>query len=293
RSIRPSVSQVRPSVSQSVSRAEPGWEGFYAGFYVGAAQKLLALGEQGASQCLRDINFPFPVAPCPDTPFDFRGQPATFTAGGFFGYTLKFGMTVVGFESDVSQTRGEASLSQQLTETITTPCGPLCPPAIQTRNELFTGSIKEGWGASFRGRFGLLISENVLVYATGGLALDQVSGSFSYLAVATNALAQGDLVITDTTSGAKSWTDVRVGGTAGGGVGIVISSGLKVRVEYRYTTFGNFSKDIPLARTTTCVVPATSPPEPCFSPPNTGSTNAHIDMNTHLQTLTLGLAFAL
>src|SRR5262249_18777280 len=149
----------------------------------------------------------------------------------------------------------EASLSQQVTATITTPCGPACPPAIQTRNELFTGSIKESWGASFRGRFGLLISQNVLVYATGGLALDQVSGSFSYLAVATNALAQGDVLITDTTSGAKSWSDIRLGGTVGGGMEIATSSGFKVRVEYRYTDFGNFSKDIPLTRTSTCVMP--------------------------------------
>jgi opacity protein-like surface antigen len=60
---------------------------------------------------------------------------------------------------------------------------------------------------------------------------------------------------------------------------------MRLRLEYRYTDFGHFSVDVPLMRGTD-----TAPP---FGALNSGPGNAHVDMNVHFQTLTLGLAFAL
>jgi outer membrane immunogenic protein len=53
------------------------------------------------------------------------------------------------------------------------------------------------------------------------------------------------------TTGGGSWSDTRVGWTAGGGIETIISAGLTLRLEYRYTDLGSYSKSLPLA--TTCL----------------------------------------
>jgi opacity protein-like surface antigen len=68
----------------------------------------------------------------------------------------------------------------------------------------------------------------------------------------------------------------------GAGVETAIALGFnsKLRFEYRYTDLGSFSKDVPLAVTTT----------PC----NFGCTgNAHIDMRAGFHTFRVGLGFGL
>jgi outer membrane immunogenic protein len=70
------------------------------------------------------------------------------------------------------------------------------------------------------------------------------------------------------TTGGGSWSDTRVGWTAGGGGETIISAGLTLRLEYRYTDLGSYSKSLLLA--TTC------PGGVCPSSPSYNSTvNLH------------------
>ena len=111
--------------------------------------------------------FPGCFGPCYETPFSFSGHKTSYIIGAFLGYRVQMGMWVVGVEGDINWQKGETSHAQN------TP-----PPWLGY--ELFTGSQKQGADGSIRGRLGYLVTPWTLLYATGGLAIGQVSGSFSY-----------------------------------------------------------------------------------------------------------------
>jgi outer membrane immunogenic protein len=58
---------------------------------------------------------------------------------------------------------------------------------------------------------------------------------------------------------------------------------VKLRVEYRYTDFGSFSKDVPLASVVSALVACSAGCLP------TG--NAHIDMRAYFHTVRFGIGF--
>jgi len=140
------------------------------------------------------------------------------------------------------------------------------------RNEAFAGKMDQRWDGSIRGRLGVLVTPSLLAYATAGLAIGEVCGSFVYAATLTTG---------ETASGAAKWCDTRIGPTAGGGLETIIGNGLKARLEYRYTDLGSFSKDVPLTAT---------PAGGGFCGGGFVCTgNAHIDMNAAFHTIRLGL----
>jgi opacity protein-like surface antigen len=55
----------------------------------------------------------------------------------------------------------------------------------------------------------------------------------------------------DTLAGSGSVDKTLTGGTVGGGVEFILAYGLKARLEYRWSGFGNLSFDVPLTRTCT------------------------------------------
>jgi hypothetical protein len=59
-------------------------------------------------------------------------------------------------------------------------------------------------------------------------------------------------------------------------------TGVKGRIEYRYTDYGKFSKDVPLTN---------NYPSVCTA--GTCGTNAHIDMRAFNQRIMVGLGFDL
>jgi outer membrane immunogenic protein len=80
-----------------------------------------------------------------------------------------------------------------------------------------------------------------------------------------------------------SWSDTRTGITVGAGWEWVAIGNIKLRIEYRYSDFGSFSKDVPLAITAGACGPAG-----CV-----GVGNAHIDMRVNSQTVRFGIAFGI
>ena len=117
--------------------------------------------------------------------------------GGHLGYNWQRGMAVLGVETDLAWSNADGSRSYGALDGI---------------------GFRNHWLSSFRLKGGIAI-DNVLVYATGGIAL----GGFD-----------ADL----TTPGGVWWgRDTLIGWVAGGGIETKITSSLSARVEALYHGF--------------------------------------------------------
>ena len=264
-----------PAQPRPPAQTASNWSGSQVGGFNGASGMSNAMVEPGAFLRFSPALFGSALASPssdPETPFSINGKPWSYTAGGFVGYNWQLGQYVVGVEGDGGWKNGQ-STSSLYTTTMAT----YLSADTAVRNEAFNASMKQTWDSSVRARGGYLVTPFTLVYGTGGLAVGQESGSFSYSAQ-TNYAGGGYAA----TWGAASWSDTRVGWTLGGGVEQQIALGWKVRVEYRYTDYGSFSKNIPLAYATTCVGCAAA---------SAISTNAQVNLHPAFQTIRVGLGF--
>lgn len=253
------------------------WTGPQIGGFSGFSTLGGSFSEPGAHFCASGF-----AAICPEVPFSISGgSPTVATGGGFIGYNVAWGMYLVGIEADIAGKSGGTSSTQGNTH----------PVLFGSTTETFTGSLHQGWDASVRGRFGVPINySRTLIYATAGVAFGHVSGSFGYAASFTPSVAclappPGPATLCPPLSGggAQNWSDTRTGYTVGAGAEWAYFRNVKLRVEYRYTDFGSFSKDVPLALTAgTCTIPGCVP---------TG--NAHIDMRAYFHTVRFGIGFGL
>ena len=127
------------------------------------------------------------------------------------------------------------------------------------RTDQFSGSVKQGWDYSIRGRLGTLITPWSLLYLTGGVAFGEISGTFAYTGTLYNCFGSSGCSTSaaGTASTAVSWNDTRVGGTVGAGWETEIAPGWKARAEYRYTDFGSYTKTFNLSTScSSCASPS-------------------------------------
>jgi outer membrane immunogenic protein len=220
---------------------DPGynWTGFYAGlnggYSWGRANTTIA---------------PF-AAIFPTTPFaPFHQNVDGGLGGGQVGYNWQFDRKwVLGLEADIQGT-GERS-SVALTSVgprygsfdngIPNNAGPDFN-SIATLAANLTYDLQ--WFATFRGRAGVLVDPQTLVYATGGLAV----GEFKYTAQTTASIQVFGPGLGGTTPAgpplvlagpAASSSDTRVGWTAGAGVERKFSPNWSGKLEYLYIDFGS------------------------------------------------------
>ncbi len=230
------------TAQQRFQGGAPNWSGGQIGASNGLSVANNGFVEPGAYVCsavgVLGVN-------CFETPFSFSGQPLSYTIGPFLGYRWRLGDYVVGAEADWSWKQGSTSSS------LFVPLAANGAPAGRSDN--FAGSVTQNWDSSFRVRFGFLATASTLVYATGGLALGQINGAFTYSGVNLPASPSG------VATANSSWSDVRAGGTVGAGVETELWRRWKLRVEYRYTDYGSYTKTVPV--NTVCAVcgsPSTS-----------------------------------
>jgi outer membrane immunogenic protein len=280
---RPAPQRAEPAQQQTAQQSG-NWNGGQAGGSNGASGVNNNFVEPGAylfnSSCTAPGSTPSsPGLPiCTETPFSFSSNTNwRYTAGGFFGWRQQVGFgksvfpggLVVGVEGDIYYQNAETSFAQSGR-----------PAWFSTTGfETFTGTVKQGTNGSFRLRAGALVTPWTLIYATGGLAVGEISGSFSYLACTTSPCSAGTSVF-----GAASWSEARIGGTVGAGVETELFPGWKGRFEYRYTDFGSITKDVALSNNVTSVGGC--------SPTICGNV-AHIETKTSSHRLTVGLGFDL
>jgi outer membrane immunogenic protein len=273
-----------PSSSQPAKRSaaqrpapqppqSPNWSGAQFGGSNGISSVNNNFAEPGAYICAgrrgESSNPGVLGVSCFETPFSFSGHSLSYTVGPFIGYRWQLGSYVAGVEADWSWKNATTSSSAFVASAI---AGPNAESYNSTRSDSKTGSVTQNWDSAFRVRYGYLVTPWTLVYATGGVALGKISGAFTFNGV---ILPAGFGLGTATSN--ATWSDTRLGGTVGGGVETEIWSGWKLRVEYRYTNYGSYTKSVPVI--TDC--------HTCGSP----STSASIDVHESFQTVRVGLGF--
>jgi outer membrane immunogenic protein len=139
------------------------------------------------------------------------------------------------------------------------------------RTESFSGTLKQTGDGSLRVRAGVLVTPWVLLYGTAGGVVGEINGSYSYSAY------QNLTPVPATVNGSMSWSDARMGWTAGGGIEALITPGVTLRVEYRHNDFGDYSKYVPLTTQNCSGV--------CSSP----TSNAVINLHPTFDTVKAGL----
>ena len=90
---------------------------------------------------------------------------------------------------------------------------------------------------SIRGRIGIAW-DRILIYGTGGVAFGGFDISYS---LSGNNTANGGINAGNAFFGSNSFSNTRVGWTAGGGIDYAVTNNWSVFIEYRYTSFGAIS----------------------------------------------------
>lgn len=147
---------VAPIVKAPVKVVTQPWRGFYIGVHAG-----YGWGRGAVNEAPDAIYLPFYAAA--GIPTSWAGSPKGFIGGLTWGTNYQFDRVVIGTDSDFSVTDIKAS------QTIAGVVGGVP----------FTGTTdqKLKWFSTTRLRGGFLLSDNVLLYATGGLASGRVSSS--------------------------------------------------------------------------------------------------------------------
>ena len=103
-------------------------------------------------------------------------------------------------------------------------------------------AISTSWLATLRARAGVVVKQQFLLYATGGLAFTDLKLSSGYN---DNAVAPGF----PGGSGSASKSNFKTGWTLGGGGEWQLSDAYSLRLEYLYVKFGSINLAVPLSNT--------------------------------------------
>jgi len=192
------------------------WTGFYVGGNVG--------GQWGSANPATTTLFPVATY-FADSSVDAiaavgaqRVNSSGVTGGFTAGYNWQVNNAVLGLEGDINYFgfKGSASGSALY---------PCCAPDSFT----ISSSVSADWLATIRGRIGFLATPSWLIYATGGAAIAEVKGNFTFT----------DTFLAATESG--TIRDTRVGWTAGLGGEYAVGGGWSVKAEYLYVDLGRSS----------------------------------------------------
>jgi outer membrane immunogenic protein len=133
--------------------------------------------------------------------------------GGQIGINWQVANWVFGFESDIQASGQKGSSSGTI-------------GVIGGDTFGFSADHKLDWFGTSRVRIGFLPVENILLYATGGVAYGQVKSSYT---------------VVDTSSGstaALDFKDTRAGWTVGAGIEGLLGGGWSAKLEYLYVDLG-------------------------------------------------------
>jgi outer membrane immunogenic protein len=192
------------------------WSGFYAGGNLGGAWGY----SEASTTTVFDPNPTGYFKPTSPAAIASSGDqditPTGFTGGGQVGYNRQFGWLVVGAEMDINYLGLKGSSSDGAVY-------PCCMPHSFTVNS----SISTDWLFTARPRVGWALN-NWLIYITGGLAVGDLKGKFSF----TDTFGA-------TESGSISAT--KTGWTFGGGIEVGVRGPWTVKVEYLLVDLGSAS----------------------------------------------------
>jgi outer membrane immunogenic protein len=168
-----------------------------------------------------------PVGSVTSSGFDMNGG----IAGGQAGYNWQTSNWVFGLEADIQWSGEKGSANYNCAATV---IGGVCLPGLTFLPAGATGTtlaLSESleWFGTFRGRAGVAVTPQVLLYGTGGLAYGSIKTSGTLSGFNPNG---GVLAL------AGSHSDTRVGWTVGAGIEGMISRNWSAKFEYLYMDLG-------------------------------------------------------
>jgi outer membrane immunogenic protein len=160
--------------------------------------------------------------------------------GGQVGYNYQFGAGglgswVVGLEADI-QGAGLSSHSQGYGN-VFLPASLGLAGGAGVGAALDSTSTRVDWYGTVRGRLGFLFTPTLLVYGTGGLAYGGVNTTVNHATL----MVSFPLTSIGLAPGSASFSDTKVGWTAGGGLEWMFMPNWSAKVEYLYTDLGTSS----------------------------------------------------
>ncbi len=166
--------------------------------------------------------------------------------GGQAGYNWQFNPRwVFGVEGDIDATgqKGTATLIPNTMVAVFVP-GPaaVALPTITTTTTT-TASLEEKlpWLATFRGRIGVLPSDRVLFYATGGLAVGEVKSTSLVGTTVSVVPSFGPGATTTSAAALATATTTRAGWTVGAGIEGAFAPNWTAKLEYLYVDLGTLN----------------------------------------------------
>ena len=243
-------------IARALPQAVGDWSGPYAG---------IALGAKAAATTWTTTSTSDLAGTIVDASSPSHFNPAGVRAGGYAGYNWQNQAWVYGVEFDL------AYANKAVTRAGIPGCAISCfAGAFGPGVDLAT--VRMSWDASARARLGHLVTANLLLYGTGGVA---------WQAIRTSGLCQHSFTDPQCSVAAGDPFDLRANGktltgwTIGGGVKSKIYGNWLLRGEYRYAQFGSFDGLLNFDST--------------GAPPGTDYSRYNLSLKTH--TATLGLAY--
>ncbi|QTL01908.1 porin family protein [Aquabacter sp. L1I39] len=181
------------------------WNGLYAGAAIGLAwSSANGFGEYSNLSS-----------------YEQRSSSGGFSGAAKAGFNIQQGQIVVGLEVDIQTV--ETETSTDYVDRSNTP----------SASAKLSASVN--WMSTLRGRFGMLVTPSIMLYATVGLALADVQMSEAW-AVYNPALISAGIF-----PNSKTHSRVNLGWVIGGGLEYAMASQWSVVAEAFYTDFGTVS----------------------------------------------------
>jgi outer membrane immunogenic protein len=154
--------------------------------------------------------------------------------GGTGGCNYQIRQWVVGFEADMDWAHiGGSSNNSANSGAKQFEIGPLAFSGVGVLGTAVESTTLQ-WLSTIRARGGLLVSDRLLLFATGGLAVGGINSQGSV-----NIFSGPFGSLSSVWSG--STTTTKVGGAVGGGLEWAVSAPLSLKAEYLFYTFGSVS----------------------------------------------------
>jgi outer membrane immunogenic protein len=225
---------------------ESDWTGPYVGIALGGKAADIAwiatsLRDSEPPLCCGGVNSPIDGS----SPRTF--DPWGFRVGGYLGFNWQYQAVVFGVEGDVAWA-DRKKVTTGLPGCVGFPSGCVLNFAGLPSNG-DSSSLAMRWDASLRGRLGYLVVPNVLLYATGGVAWQNLESTGTCAPVQISAYCVGFLNGPQPSPNSITNGTTRTGWTIGGGLEAKFYRNWLVRTEYRYADFGTWNEVLPFGRT--------------------------------------------
>jgi opacity protein-like surface antigen len=209
--------------------------------------------------------------PCTGVPYTYSAdKKIQGSGGGFYSYSIPLGFAVIGLQGEIVAQRVNSSSTQSNTHNDLTYCSSSPSPCGRVTSETYTSNFNIGTNGSLLVKFGIPVniplmlgkgspmvtkdgisrpyntSQTVLIYGLIGPTWARIDGSYAYYGTNYCATSSCTFSPPTTASGALSWSQTKTGIGVGVGAEWGFMQGVNLRLEYRYTSFGSISQDVPL-----------------------------------------------